>query len=88
MKRSNLFLGASALVLAVAGAFTTKAAKSNHALTVATIHDGSNCVVHNLRQAVTTVVQVNRTLKTAGFVVLTKTCGKVVYTINSDTFGD
>ena len=65
MKRSNLFLGASAFILAIAGAFTTKAAKQLHQVTFATKGSGS-CVTQVRQDGLTAITIANATAFTVG----------------------
>jgi len=66
MKRSNLFLGASAFILALAGAFATKAAKSNHQHTVFTkgVKGNAACHKHLLKSGLTLITSSGHTLLT------------------------
>jgi len=65
MKRSNLFLGASAFILAIAGAFATKAAKAGHHQVVFTKGSaGTGCVAHSDTQGLTKTTISNATFKT------------------------
>ena len=80
MKRSNLFLGATAFVLAIAGAFSSKAAKTHHQQTVYTNGSGT-CTKYSLKNGLTAAVFANHTFKTGGSTAFTKNCSVKLRTL-------
>jgi len=83
MKRSNLFLGASAFILAVAGAFTTKASNAGHQKVVATRGShGTSCIVHANTNGLTKVKITAQTFITNGRTAFTSTnCAVTLFKI-------
>lgn len=80
-EKIKYFPRAAAFVLSVAGVFTTKAAKINHVVTIATISDGS-CVIHIRLKGVTKSKIAGHTLIVNTKTAFTKIdCRQTLYTI-------
>ena len=81
MKRSNLVLGASAAILAIAGAFTSKAAKVLHAQTIYTKASATSCVKHQKVNGLTQSIRVGHTAFTNLKTALTVACAHKLFTV-------